>query len=266
MARPSERRDTGERVYPEPHNTLYLEHLSAYEKARRLPRVGFALDIGCGAGYGSRHLSSTARRVLGIDRDPSLVNDAARQYRDAQTDFSCMDATKIGVRSRSASLVTCFQVVEHLPDPEALIAEMARTLHPHGVALLSTPNALTHRGPRNPFHCREFAPEELRRLLARHFAFVELAGQRRPAYVYELEAACKPLRDWDRWRIRGWLPRRLVPLLITLAARRRGLAPPQQLPLSAFRISRSTTDAYSLFGLCGHAPAHDCLPHLLDEP
>lgn len=245
--------DTGERVRAEPHNTLYLEHLSAYELARRLIRVGTVLDIGCGAGYGAAHLAGDGRQVVGIDYEPAVAAQAARRYQRQGVSFACMDGMRLGVLSGSVDLVTSFQVLEHMPNPEVLVREMARALRPTGIVLLSTPNALTHTGPRNPFHHHEFTPGELQALLRRHFACVMLAGQHRPPEVYALEASCQRVRRWDVLGLRRIVPRALISLAVYFIARWRGLPPPQRMPLDRFAISTRTDDAYCLFALCGHA-------------
>jgi SAM-dependent methyltransferase len=151
-------------------------------------------------------------------------------------------------------LETAFQVIEHVPEVEDFIPEVARVLRPSGVALFSTPNALTHVGPPNPYHHRQFAPEDLTVLLAAHFAHVALAGQRRPAQIYALEDGCRHLRRWDVLGVRRHVPRSLVGLIVRAVARWKGVTPPQRLPLSAFPLSTRTEDAYNLFALCGHVP------------
>ncbi len=60
------------------------------------------------------------------------------------------------------------QSVEHVPDPERVVAEAARVLEPDGVAIFVTPNRLTLGRPDeiiDPYHYIEFDPEELRRLV-----------------------------------------------------------------------------------------------------
>jgi SAM-dependent methyltransferase len=244
---------TGERVRAEPHNTLYLEHLSAYQLARQLARIGTVLDIGCGAGYGASHLAQDGLQVLGIDYELAVALEAARCYRRKGLSFVCMDGMRLGIQSASVDLVTCFQVLEHMSNPETLIREIVRVLRPTGMALFSTPNALTHLGHRNPFHHHEFTPRELETLLGRHFPFITLAGQRRPPEVYVLEASCERVRRWDLLGIRRLAPRALISLAVYAIARWRKLTPPQQMPLDRFVISSKTDDAYSLFALCGHA-------------
>lgn len=254
MTDPARLWDSGERVAAERHNTLYLELLSAYEVARGLFGNGIVLDVGCGAGYGADRLAGDGRRVLAFDYDPAVAAAAARRYQRRGLSFVCMDGMYLSVRSASIDLVCAFQLIEHVPDAEQLVGELARVLRPSGLAILSTPNALTHLGPRNPFHVHEFRPDELRTLLRRHFRFVSLAGQHRPPEVYALETACQRVRRKDVLGIRRLVPRAVISLMVSVIARCSRLTPPQQMSLSRFHISPETDDAYSLFALCGHAP------------
>ncbi len=246
--------DSGERVPVESHNTLYLELLSAYEAARNLIVEGTVLDIGCGAGYGSDRLAGPGRLVFGIDYEPAVAQAAAERYQRPGLSFACMDGVQLAVRRQSMDLICAFQVIEHLREQARFVRDVAATLRPSGVAILSTPNALVHRGPRNPFHLHEFAPDELQALLAKHFAHVRLAGQARPSEIYSLEAACRRVRAWDVLGIKRLVPRRLVSFIVAAIALWNGLTPPQRMPLSRFAISADTEHAYSLFAVCSHAP------------
>jgi SAM-dependent methyltransferase len=246
--------DSGERVPAESHNTLYLELLSAYDRARTLVQDGVILDIGCGAGYGSDLLAGPGRTVIGIDYEPAVARSAAGRYRRPGLSFANMDGAHLGIREQSVDLICAFQVIEHLRDQDRFVRNLAATLRPGGVALLSTPNALVHRGPRNPFHVRELTPDEFRVLLVKYFEHVRLAGQFRPPEVYSLEAACRRVRGWDVLRIKRLVPRPVISLLVYAIARWNGLTPPQRMPLSRFALSGDTTRAYSLFALCSHAP------------
>ena len=246
--------DSGERVPAEPHNTLYLELLSAYDVAHRLIHDGTVLDVGSGAGYGANRLAGEGRRVLSVDYDASVATVDACRYQRNGLWFACMDGMHLGVRSGSVDLACAFQVIEHLRDPERFVGELARVLRESGLAILSTPNALTHLGPGNPFHVHEFKPEELRALLGRHFAYVMLAGQRRPPEVYALESACQRVRGWDVLGMKKLVPRSLVSLIVYAIARWNRLTPPQRMAPGSFPISAQTENAYSLFALCSQAP------------
>lgn len=237
---------------------MYLEHLSAYDFARQLLKEGTILDIGCGAGYGASYLASSQREVIGVDCEPAVVTAATWQYQQSGVSFACMDGMRLGISSGGVDLATSFRVLEHMPDPEALVREISRVLRPTGLALFSTPNALTHIGPRNPFHHHEFTPDELKTLLSRHFACVELGGQRRPPEVYALEASCQQVRRWDVLGVRRLVPRTFISLVVYAIARLKGLPPLQRMRLDRFALSPMVDDAYSVFALCGHAklPGH----------
>jgi SAM-dependent methyltransferase len=71
------------------------------------------------------------------------------------------------------------QSLEHVPDPERVLAEVVRVLEPDGVAVFVTPNRLTLGRPEeiiDPYHYVEFDAGELRVLCERSFDAVELHG------------------------------------------------------------------------------------------
>ena len=79
----------------------------------------------------------------------------------------------------SFASVISVQSLEHVPDPERAVAEVARVLAPDGVAVFVTPNRLTLGRPDeiiDPYHYIEFDAEELRTLCGRFFGRVEMRG------------------------------------------------------------------------------------------
>lgn len=89
-----------------------------------------ALDVGCREGEQSRWLEARGYEVTSIDVEKvydraSVVNaDEPLPYADGSFD-----------------LVWCSEVIEHLQDPAASLAEMRRVLKPGGTLLLTTPNS-----------------------------------------------------------------------------------------------------------------------------
>ena len=77
--------------------------------------------------------------------------------------------------------VVFLQTIEHVQDPDAVLARLRDLAGPRGVVYVSTPNVLT-LAPKgearsgNPWHVREYRPEEFRALCARHFGGVDLLG------------------------------------------------------------------------------------------
>jgi SAM-dependent methyltransferase len=98
---------------------------------------------------------------------------------DAETPASPQvvgDAMRLPFMSASMDTVLATEVMEHLPDPDAFLHEIARVLRPGGCVLLSVPFIEPlHEQPRDFFR---FTPFSLRLLLARHGFDVERISTR----------------------------------------------------------------------------------------
>ncbi|WP_425100083.1 methyltransferase domain-containing protein [Tropicibacter sp. S64] len=85
-----------------------------------------------------RAIKTFGRRALGLDRrfDREMCRQLdipARQGR-----IMCMDASKMAFEDNSMDVVVSRSVFEHIPDPEQVMAEVARVLRPGGVAHIIT--------------------------------------------------------------------------------------------------------------------------------
>lgn len=132
---------------------------------------GKVLEIGTGMGYGSRILAPRTEVFHTLDRYAcpavSELGDTVRFTRAA--------VPPVPFEDESFDFVVSFQVIEHIRKDKVLVDEIHRVLKPGGTAILSTPNkdmSLT----RNPFHVREYTPEEFDRLLSGRFARVNRGG------------------------------------------------------------------------------------------
>jgi 2-polyprenyl-6-hydroxyphenyl methylase/3-demethylubiquinone-9 3-methyltransferase len=98
-----------------------------------------ALDVGCGAGLLAEPLARLGAKVTGVDASAELVA-VAREHAAAmalQIDYRAADVIEI---EGAFDLVTCMEVIEHVADPAAFVAALARRLAPQGLLILSTPN------------------------------------------------------------------------------------------------------------------------------
>lgn len=155
-------------------------HRKRYEFALDRCRGAEVLDVACGVGYGSAHLGTVAKRVLGIDVSADAIAYARERYRRSSVEFAVMDAAALAPDDSSFDVVCAFEAIEHVADADAVLAEIARVLRPSGTLLASTPRVeRTNHAPKNPYHRVEYAPDDFRALLERHFDAVELYGQRR---------------------------------------------------------------------------------------
>jgi SAM-dependent methyltransferase len=170
-----------ERIVPdETEPGIVAIHRKRYEFALPLCEGKEVLDAGCGVGYGAAFLAAGAARVLGVDLDPEAIAYARRRYAAPNVEFRVGDVTALEVDDASVDVVCSFETIEHLSDRDAFLAEITRVLRPGGTLVVSTPRAgRTVERPENPFHAVEFSSSDFEALLRRHFADVELYGQRR---------------------------------------------------------------------------------------
>ena len=174
---------TGERYVPGVvgYEELYIEHMSRYRFARGLGVGRRVLDVGSGCGYGTCHLvGGGAELTLGIDISSEAVAFARGNYRHPGLYFAVMDASRISLKARF-QLVTCFELIEHVEDAQAVLKGVHRVLDDKGVFVVSTPNKATYvaggEDGNNPFHVREYYREEFEDLLCGTFAAVRVLGQ-----------------------------------------------------------------------------------------
>jgi len=99
-----------------------------------------ALDVGCGAGLLCEPLARLGARVTGLDAAAENIG-VARAH--AVQGGLAIDYRAGGVEALAGEtfdLVTSMEVIEHVADPAAFVAGLARALAPDGLLILSTPN------------------------------------------------------------------------------------------------------------------------------
>lgn len=99
-----------------------------------------ALDIGCGAGLLCESLARMGAEVTGVDAAPENIA-AAREHAGRMgldIDYRAGEIGKAGLGT--FDLVTCLEVVEHVADKTAFLAQAAACLAPGGLMIVSTPN------------------------------------------------------------------------------------------------------------------------------
>jgi 2-polyprenyl-6-hydroxyphenyl methylase / 3-demethylubiquinone-9 3-methyltransferase len=151
------------------------------ERTERRPLAGKrALDVGCGAGLLTEPLARMGATATGLDAAPENIA-AAKLHAEGQglaIDYRHGSVETLG-EGEAYDLVCSMEVVEHVTDPAAFVAGLARALAPGGLMLLSTPNRTalsrlalitvgegTGQIPRGTHDWRKFlTPDELEALL-----------------------------------------------------------------------------------------------------
>jgi len=110
--------------------------LAARLLERHAPPPRDALDLGCGTGLTLKLLGEKGYTPTGLDASPL----ALRHARSA-SGAPCLrgSADRLPLRDASFGLVTALDVLEHLPDDGAALAEIRRVLMPGGTLLVSVP-------------------------------------------------------------------------------------------------------------------------------
>lgn len=146
------------------------------------------LDCGCGYGFLLRVLAqSTGAELVGLDPDQARLDHARDRLGDRIT-FVAGDAQALPFADATFSHVVCSEVLEHLDDDRAAMAELHRVLEPGGIVAITVPSAAypfawdplnsvrqrltgTHFGGERPWsgiwygHKRLYRPDQLRHLL-----------------------------------------------------------------------------------------------------
>lgn len=212
------RQVTGERVTTAEggFNPTYQRHVAAY--ALCAPLLGDAhkvLDLGCGVGHSYRLLAP--RETVGVDLDADALAGQDRETHVA-------DMRDLPFEDASFDAVLGVQSIEHVPDATRVVAEAHRVLRPGGTAVFVTPNRLTFGRPDeiiDPYHFVEYAPDELRALVAQRFDDVEVRGlfgsPRMDAFLAREKQRMERLLRLDVLAVRKRLPRRALQWLYDTA-------------------------------------------------
>ena len=247
-------RVTGERVSTPAggFGPTWQRHVAAYAVAAELLPEGRVLDLGCGVGH-SFHLLAP-RETVGVDIEPEALAGQDRETVVA-------DMRALPLPSASFASVLSVQSLEHVPDPERVVAEARRVLAPGGTAIFVTPNRLTFGLPGeivDPYHHVEFDADSLRALCGSAFASVDVRGlfgsERYLAIVARERERLDALVRRDPLRLRRLVPRRLRQLGYDAMLRRaRASGGPEEdaIDVSDFELrDRPLADSLDLVAVC----------------
>jgi uncharacterized protein (TIRG00374 family) len=101
------------------------------------------LDIGCGSGVQLRALEVAKPKLLiGTDVNRNALV-YAKNKNIPQSEFIIADAQNLPFKSETVNKIICAEIIEHLNEPEQMIAETQRVLKNGGSIVITTPNELS---------------------------------------------------------------------------------------------------------------------------
>jgi SAM-dependent methyltransferase len=149
-------------------------------------RAGRVLDVGCGHGEFGARLLQLGWSVDGVDLEPVQVEAAVSRGLRARV---CDLTRGLPFGSDTFDALYAGEVIEHLIDTDAFVAEIARVLKPGGFAILTTPNLASFENRLRAVlgvypiwvnyrlegvgHVRAYTPRVLRSQLREHGLIVE---------------------------------------------------------------------------------------------
>lgn len=191
----------------------FFQHKRAYSFCLPYSKEKQVVEIGSGTGYGAHLLAQTARKVIGIDLDPEAISLAKERYKKKNLTFHQSDASEVFDTVKNIDVIISLQVIEHLENAKDFLQELSKSMSKNSLLILSTPNTLTQGYNENPYHVKEFSPNELQAILSKLFSSVEMFGVHGNQQVLEYENNRKKnvlrIMHLDRCNIRKIIPRRL---------------------------------------------------------
>jgi SAM-dependent methyltransferase len=185
--------------------------VASYAQVAGLLGPGRVLDLGCGVGHSFRLLAP--RTTVGVDLSAEALAGQERETVRA-------DMRDLPFPERSFASVVSIHSIEHVPEPERVVAEAARVLEPDGTAVFVTPNRLTFARADeiiDPYHYVEFDADQLAAVCRTRFGRVEVRGLMGSVRYLELVDEQKRRLDallaLDPLRLRRLVPRRARQLL-----------------------------------------------------
>lgn len=107
------------------------------------PRNQHLIDVGCGGGILAESMAAAGAQVSAIDLAPQSIETAKLHLYESglAVNYECIEiSAKAASAPEAYDILTCMEMLEHVPDPEYIIRECSKLLKPGGMAFFSTLN------------------------------------------------------------------------------------------------------------------------------
>lgn len=202
---------TAERVSATDHSDNYVLQRSifAYLEAAKIVK-GNVMEIGTGSGYGVKYIAPVVAKFVTIDKFVCDVD--FKTYPNVEFKQQTVPPFQ-GIADACFDFVVTFQVIEHIVPDDLYVKEIARVLKPGGKLIVTTPNRYMSLS-RNPWHIREYKPNELTVLLKKHFKSVETKGvygnEKVMEYYQKNKESVNKIMKYDVLNLQWVLPRQIL--------------------------------------------------------
>lgn len=161
-------------------------HIARYQWAATYVRPGdTVLDAACGLGYGSYLIQcgTMAAKTMGIDGSRYAIDYASANFTPMVSNLSFSEGilpeALDSIPDNSVDVVISFETLEHISEPETVLAEFNRVLTPGGRVIVSVPNDWSDESGEdpNPFHLHVYTLDKLRDQLNKQYVLENVSVQ-----------------------------------------------------------------------------------------
>ncbi len=242
--------------YPLRENLYDKEREARYLFAGERVRGRVILEAGCGARDGALMLSRSAEKVFAIDISGEAIDIAKRNYDARNIEYLRMDCLVMRFPDKFFDAVVSLEVIEHVPDEELYLKNIARVLKDGGAYIGSTVNAerrqFGKRALKNSRHIKEYDMREYTSLLAKHFKKIRIFGQ---FLKKEIDAGAEEVRRRagmaDPLYLRRIFPAAFKEAILDLIRKAKGASPLGSIRADDFDFKESDqTNAGNFIVIC----------------
>lgn len=129
------------KTHNEDYLKTYISLVKYYIKRIKDEQSLSILEMGCGDGQSSYLLSRNKNwQVVGTDFTRRYIEYAKKKFKRENLTYKTEDATQISYPKNQFDVVTSFELIEHITDPQKAFLEMARVLKTGGILIIDSPN------------------------------------------------------------------------------------------------------------------------------
>jgi len=144
------------------------------------------LDIGCGSGALTYLISQKGGMVIGVDVLDGAIKFAREKTKNIRNiGFIKASACHLPFKNDCFDYVVSSDVIEHLEEPDKMLAEIKRVYNGNGKVVITTPLRFTEE-PLDRMHVQEFFESDFRKLLCKYFNAIKIIKSH-PVVFMELQ-------------------------------------------------------------------------------